>query len=106
MASLTEKDVLVTSLQEELREVREKKTINEVRLSIHTCGFSFKTTLLLITLLIMSYIILTECSGRTDSFSNGNQRNSPDTLPTDTYRDRAGRKKGISQEEAQTDLLS
>lgn len=33
LASLTEKDVLVTSLQEELREVREKKTIDEVRLS-------------------------------------------------------------------------
>lgn len=33
LASLTEKDVLVTSLQEELREVREKNTIDEVRLS-------------------------------------------------------------------------
>lgn len=40
LASLTEKDVLVTSLQEELREVRDKKAVNEVRLSLHTSGFS------------------------------------------------------------------
>uniref|UniRef100_A0A8C9YRZ7 Ribosome binding protein 1a n=1 Tax=Sander lucioperca TaxID=283035 RepID=A0A8C9YRZ7_SANLU len=51
---LAEKDTLVTSLQEELREVREKTTIDAVRLSIQTCVLSIETAFLLITFLIIS----------------------------------------------------
>lgn len=66
--SLTEKDALVTSLQEELRDAGEKKTVNEVRLSLHITGFTLKSTLLLNSLLMMSYLVSAEPSGRTDSF--------------------------------------
>lgn len=38
LTSLTEKDVLVSSLQEELREEREKMATDAVRLSLHTSG--------------------------------------------------------------------
>lgn len=66
--SLTEKDALVTSLQGELREVGQKKTYDEVRLSLHITGFTFKSTLLSNSLLMMSYLVSAEPSGRTDSF--------------------------------------
>lgn len=46
--SLTMKEAVVTKLQEELREVKEK-TGDEVRVSLHTNGSSFETTLLMIT---------------------------------------------------------
>lgn len=42
------KEAVVTKLQEELREVKEK-TGDEVRVSLHTNGSSFETTLLMIT---------------------------------------------------------
>lgn len=38
VVSVTEKEALVTSLQEELREVREKLSSDAVRLSLHTDG--------------------------------------------------------------------
>lgn len=53
LASLTEKEALVTSLQEELREAREKTTNDAVRPSVHTSGLSIETAVLSITLLIM-----------------------------------------------------
>lgn len=45
---LTEKDAVITALQEELREVREKAA-DEVRLRLHPSASSVQTTLLLIT---------------------------------------------------------
>lgn len=66
--SLTEKDALVTSLQEELREAGDKKTVNEVRLSLHVTAFTFKSAPLFNSLLMMSYLVSAEPSGRTDSF--------------------------------------
>ena len=55
MASVTEKDALVTSLQEELREAREKATADGVRLSLLSSGLSTNAALLLITSLIMFF---------------------------------------------------
>lgn len=46
MASLTEKDALVTSIQEELRELREKQTNDAVRLASHTSSSSIQTDFL------------------------------------------------------------
>ena len=44
VASLTEKEGIITFLQEELREVREKKAVHEVRLLLQTPGFSVENT--------------------------------------------------------------
>lgn len=69
MASLTEKEGLITFLQEELREVREKKAVHEVRLLLQTPGFSVETASLLIAFSMVSSIVLAEHYGRTVSFS-------------------------------------
>lgn len=71
VASLTEKESLVKSLQEELSEVREKLTIDGVRLYLHPNTHKVRLLLLLvITLPTLSSVFVTGPSGPADIISN------------------------------------
>lgn len=90
--SLAAKDASITSLQEELKEAKEKPI--EVRLFTHQQLLNRGHFGLHHTLNCNN--ILAECSERPDGFTDRNQRNSPDTLPTDTFRDTSGKKQLVS----------
>lgn len=76
----------MASLQDELRDVREKRNATGVRLSNHSPGSSLCSQA---SLLIILCSVSTEGRGRADGADG---RRSADAFPTDTIRHGAGRR--------------